>query len=343
MPRALTRYRTTRSGMRYNPYGAITRPRISTRIINNPRLAGSMTISRRGRRATSGQGVTDQYDRRLIYRKRRMPRYKKRQWKRFRNRVLAVSEKDLGSRTVVFNSQYNYSETGTNCDTKNVLGQIALYSIKHAVFGFFNDIDNITSSDPLGATNGKFLFHSAVLDVTITNVTKMVPDGAGETEPVVPWTLELDIYEISCSKNFETQSASSTLLDCFDEGATDTPAIWGTSLTLADRGTTPFDLPSALSEFGIRVWKKTKYELSYGKTITYQIRDPKRHIVDRASISDYKSTNKPGLTRWLLIIGKPVPGFVSDVLNTCKYYLGVTRKYMYKVKQVNVDADHITV
>lgn len=334
----------TRSGRTYGRYT----PTYATRIVPNVRrgvLTGvqsgaSLTRTMSRRQVTSGQGVTDQYNRKLIYRKQNVDRVRRLSWKRFRNKVLAVSEKDLGSKTVVFNFRKTWTLTGIDNDTKDLLGEMALYPIRHQTSNFLNDMNNIAFNDPSLTTSSKFIMQSGVLDVTFTNTSQMyLPDSDTPTG----WTLELDIYEIICSKNFETQADSTSLIDAFGEGATDTPAIWGTSITLDRRGVTPFDLPSALSEFGIKILKKTKYEVGYLKSITYQIRDPKRHVLDKAEIQDFSSTNKPNLTRWLLFNAKAIPGFGSSVLNNVEVVTGITRKYMYKSKEFADDQDHSTV
>ena len=69
----------------------------------NRLLTGTVTKKRQ----TSGLGVTQQHDRRMVYRKRRMSRRLKRRWRNFSRKVLSVSEKDLGSRTVVRNDLIN--------------------------------------------------------------------------------------------------------------------------------------------------------------------------------------------------------------------------------------------
>jgi len=108
------RNRTSRAGRR-----------MSTRL--SQRMGRSRTITRnRNRRQPSvaGIGITGQHDKRLVYLKRTMPRYKKRRWKSFINKVAAVSEKDLGTRSVLFNRVVNYSGTDSS---KQMVGTITLY------------------------------------------------------------------------------------------------------------------------------------------------------------------------------------------------------------------------
>ena len=180
---------------------------------------------------------------------------------------------------------------------------------------------------------GKLIFQSGVLDLTCVNRSTDDNDTGMQ--------LEMDVYEITCGKNFETVTATQKdLLQVFGQAAGDTDAIGtGTSLDLVTRGVTPWDLPQALSQYRVKIWKKSKYQMSPGGTFTYQMRDPKRHVMDKTTIEDYKGSNHPRITRWLLFIAKPVPGFASGINAVVQYDIGVTRKYMYKVNDSNIDQD----
>lgn len=302
------------------------------------RSGRSRTLTNRRHKFISGQGVTDHYDRKLIYRKKNMPRRRKRRWIKYIKKVDAASEKDLGTRTVVFNDKFYWDLIGTDNDGLQIRAQIALYPCKSTV-PHLTDVSKMLT-DPSLSTTSKVIMKSAVLDITgVNNSYTKASDNAAS----VPWTVELDCYEISCSQDFESQIGNFNLVDAFVEGATDTASIaipGSTGLTLSNRGVSPWDLPSALSEFGIKIWKKTKYELGPGKSFTYQVRDSRRRVLDKAKYEDYKATNIPGYTRWLLMIIKLVPGYPSgSIYNYCRVDFGITRKYSYKVKEQSGDAD----
>jgi len=134
------------------------------------------------------------------------------------------------------------------------------------------------------------------------------------------------------------------LLTAFSIGTTDTANIPGlaTGLTSTTRGWTPFDSTAALSQHRIKIWKKTKYFLSPQQTATYQFRDPKRHIFSKDSIPSSTSANWPGVTKWLLIVYKPTPGYNyvdSPNNDISELDIGVTRKYMYKINEDSTDYD----
>ena len=99
----------------------------------------SLRMARRGKGMTSGRGVTFEHDRQFIYKKKRMPRFKKRRWKRFVKNVQFMGAKSLGTRTVVFNSQYtNFTATYVF----QLATDVNLYSGQSADL-WRNDINNI--------------------------------------------------------------------------------------------------------------------------------------------------------------------------------------------------------
>jgi len=302
-----------------------------------------MTMTRNRRQVRSGNGVTTQHDRQLVYRKRTMPRFKKRRWRSFIKRVNAVSEKDLGSRTVVRNNlvveSFTMNLAGESFQEQMQLG---LYTNRDSAVDHLNDIGVMTRDTDVGTT-GKLLFHSAILDCTFRNTSS---HNAVDTLNFSTIRLECDVYEISSSAEWGNANAShgaNTLKDVFGEGATDTANVPGStnSLVRTRRGWSPWDLPSALSEYRIKIWKKTKFIIGEGETFTYQMRDPKRHRLDRQRMN-INGNNLPGFTRFLYVVYKPVPGYVYTDLtpDTVSLSCGVTRKYMYKVLDKTQDFDY---
>lgn len=314
--------------------------------------ARSRTMFRKRRKKTmSGQGVTTQYDRRQIYRKRSMPRFKKRRWRRFVQKVNAVSERTLGTRSVVFNTNDQAYNANSN---QQVVFEFALYGLSSGQYPL-TDISNISALENTGNPTSaagitvndttKFMFQSGVLDVTIRNASTVNVDG---TEVIaIGAKIELDIYEISSPIDWSDAITNyGTLGSLFALAATETPTIAnapvGGDVTIMKRGVTPWDLPYALSKFRLKIWKKTKFFIPSGDTITYQIRDPKRHVWTRGFIEQEGGANLPGATRWLFCIAKLVPGLpigtgVDEYVPRLDY--GVTRKYTYKLEGANDDRD----
>lgn len=214
-------------------------------------------------------------------------------------------------------------------------------------------MDYENASDPTAAAGitvadtTKFLFKSAVLDVTIRNTSTL--NVLGTQTPDSRGKMEIDVYEIISPKEW-VDSASNyyTLGSCFTKGDGLTPRIGGagTGLDLALRGVTPWDVPAALSYFRLKILKKTKYFVNNGDTFTYQVRDPKRRVMMQERLEKMAGVNVPRWSRHVLFIGKLVPGNTlgSGVGTwTESMTFGITRKYFYKIEGANDDRDRYAV
>lgn len=311
----------------------------------------SRTAQRRARMGNSGLGVTTQHDSRLIYRKRRMPRYKKARWRRFKNRVLAVSEKDLGSQQVIFNNVFApFNATPGN----QLVYDISLYGLK-STNSRHNDLNNISgflanavTTPTTGLTvdsSAKVLFQSAVLDLTIRNASTFTQSD-GSVVFASATRMEVDIYEcIMTHSAEETGTTYNNLMDIFAENKARTGPIGGGATTEVDyvlRGVTPFDLSYSLSRFGVKITKKTKYTISNNDQITYQMRDPRRYSVVNREMVNQDGFNRPRMTKIVFIVGKLSPGLTIGSSATPGNYnevlqIGCTRKYFFKIENYTED------
>nr|UOF82187.1 putative capsid protein [Cressdnaviricota sp.] len=293
----------------------------------------------------SGGGITAQHDRQFVYGRKRMPYRKRRIWGRFVKKCGAVALKQCGIRSVVFNKATSFTNTTSQ---NHGVGWCALYS-QTSTSTELNDLNYIGNLENFAANptsaagetvqlGTKVYFRSAILDVTIRN-TSFTSITLTEDVP-----LEVDLYQIivgrigrdSVNGNFTTIKAF------YDIAQADTQIIKGTAgfdVDIDKRGCTPFDLTKALSMFGIKIWKKTKYYLASNQTMTFQVRDPKRHVFFRDKVDGLNNgCNMPGITRFFYIVFKAVPGITIDASNTTEsIWMGVTRKYMYKVEGLNED------
>lgn len=331
-------------------------PRFKRRRLNPKRIPRGrkwnrgLAALRRRKRYTSGKGVTTQHDRAMIYRKRNMPSRTKRRWKGFARKVKWIDESKLGTRTVVFNT--SDSDTNTSAQQHGVFG-LGLYTQSSTAKTYLNDLDYIANLENTGNPTAvadatidsttKFMFHSAVMDVTFRNTSYIANDTTN-----LGGTLEVDVYEMSVGAygRDSVNGVYITLESFFTVGAGDTQTIGGAigqDVTIVKRGVTPWDLPTALSQSRVKIYKKSKYFLPSGGTFTYQVRDPRRHVSNYKNMEESEGCNKRGWTRWIMIVYKVVPGFTvgpgaGQVTESLSY--GLTRKYMYKLEGFNQTRDY---
>lgn len=307
----------------------------------------SYTDTKTKKRITSGSGVTAQHDSRVVYRKKWMPKYKKRPWKKFTRKVQAVLNKSLASKTIVFNSSQptTFGSPGTPAASAQVWNSIFLYGNNGdpGVSGTSTTIGGgdlrkcvsiLTGiSDAVTAANTKIRFSSAVLDITFCH-------SGSYTGPV-----ELDVYDVVFRKETPNSSIGATIANA--EGATRAISPVAGTLTLNSRGVTPFDLPLFLSATGCTILKKVKYFMSVGQAVTYQIRDPRNRTLTKYDITDYGVTStdntsgygswiKERWTRGVIYIVKPVAGFPDAPIT---FYAGATRKYLCQLLDDDLISD----
>lgn len=302
----------------------------AARMVNNWNKSRMQTKMNRKLRIAS-YGVTQQHDARVTYRRKRMPRYKRKRWTAFKKKVQAVVQSNLATISKVANSTV-YCATYAPVSTSN-----QAYAVVHLYgkcgktnTGGISDIEvgqrdlrDLFGFNEANVAN-KVHFKAGILDLTMTNKTI---NSAG----TATGTLEVDLYHIIYRGN-STQRIG--LTNVFDEAAQATTG----SMTLSNRGVTPFELPEASSIGNYKIIKKTKLFIGYGQTATYQIRDPKNYFVDTAEIFQGMTTSTSEtsfchapMTQSLLVVAKTCPGF--DV--NPNLVIGASRAYHYTILESN--------
>lgn len=321
---------------------------------------------RYARKFTGGNGITKEHDRANIYRKRKMPRFKKRRWKRFSKKVLAVSEKDMGTQTVVFNDTLESGDFLNTDASKTGSVTLGLYTLNGAQTTMQDlsvmMLDLHTGAPTVASGTTKYastnvIFKSGVFDLTLTNTCY---DRIGGTNNInSAYTLEVDVHVVSIRKPLSdlttlTLSGGGTQvaevgIPNIDEAIKmaelsvkkiggDDNKIFDTTAGKFNRGGTLWDTPHGLGTFGMKIWSKRKYFIPGGQTMTYQMRDAKRRVMTPEW--NMVGSNKPGWTKFLYITYKLCPGIGTvGALNATdirtRISCGVTRKYSYKIEGVN--------
>lgn len=334
------RYGSSRNRM----YGSYTGMGAARRVAQ--RAARSYTMTRRRKTTSSGMGVTTQHDSRLIYRKKRMPSYKRRSLRAFSNKVNWAQEKDLGTQQYVINQLSTFNNTTSG---NQVTADLSLYAFQ-STNNRHNDLRDLSAFIAGAVTtpgtglavdpSSKIIFQSAILDVTIRNGSTFNGTSGSNAR------LEVDVYEMTFGTELaENGSFFPALIandGLFAQNPTQTYSIGGagTEISREKRGVTPFDLSYVLSRFKGKIYKKTKYQLSSGEQVTYQMRDPKRRVCTLRELQTQNGNNKPGWTKWLYITARLSPGLtVGAAVDTYQEVIniGMTRKYVYKVENYTED------
>lgn len=266
------------------------------------------------KKSSSRTGVTQHHDATTTYRKRRMPRRKRRSWRKFVKKVEAANEKQLGTKTIVYS--YTYTGSSTTANGQNFLF-CSLYGVRGSAptneIGSADLYKLFTNAISTSSYLNKLTFKSAVLDVTLTNT------GTNK--------LEVDLYVLK----YWGQSDYNSFNTAHSNAATDTTTmdpnatLFFGALTIFKRGVTLFDMPALIKYAKIGIVKKVKYWIDVGDTVTYQIRDPRTHVISEAMVNNTEHPASPKLTQSLFINFKPVSGSSETSGNTLS--MGVTRKY----------------
>lgn len=314
------------------------------------KTARARTQTKRRRNLTTGVGVTTQHDARLVYRKRTMPRYKRLRWRGFVNKVHAVSERELGTQQIVFNQLQEFSNSTSG---NQVVADLSLYSFRSGTQSRFDDMNQLAAliATQSGTTDtglqvgasSKILFQSAVLDITVRNSSFITSTSAPDSRA----RLEVDVYELTFTKGTSDISADYAQLrgtGLLSQNAAQTIAIGGgatTEIAIERRGCTPFDLSYVCSKFGMKIWKKTKYQLGNGDQFTYQLRDPGRKTCTFRDLTQNDGMNRVGWTKFVLMVARSAPGLsvgaTPGVDITERVSVGFTRKYVYKIENMTED------
>ncbi len=297
--------------------------------------------SRKRVRGRYGIGTTNQYDRANVYRKKRMPYRKRKRWASFVKKVRSAENTTLGTRTRVFNNQIELVQgSGSGVVKSQLFRSLALYSCE-GKYTWDKDLNQLLSDDANISKSGRIQMISGIFDMTLVNTSV---DSANQ-----PMGVELDIYVCTAKKLFRYKQEDGTYVwNNIEEAMYDGQQSSSNIGTLGrvdtfDRGATPFDMTLALSSFGIKILSKKKYFLPNGNQMTYQMRDPKNRIFSKDNIENTRGQNKPGATKFLILVAKGLPGAATEGPDyKVRLNIGCTRKYAYKVNEDDEDKTGFT-
>lgn len=269
----------------------------------------SRTTTKQKSKNTSEPGVTNEYQVKTIYRRRRMPRYKKKKWVSFYKKTSAVIDSRLATKTMLINDAYDVTNV-INEQTFSAYMLYGLYGQDKNGFAGNSDVARVLQNYPVTSTA---IFKSAIMDMTLVNKGTI--------------SLEVDLYHVVFWKKNNDKNFDDTVTRAVAE--TDLTA-GTTTLSLKTRGATPFDIPQIMRQTGMKILKKIKYFLGAGNCATYQIRDARNRRFPTSALPANLAVNEefilPGWTQGIIVVHKPVAGFQNQA---APISIGCTRKYAY--------------
>lgn len=274
--------------------------------------------------------VTSEHDFKTRYRKRRMPRRKRKAWKRFSRKVRAVLYSNLGLRVAkVVSPGYIWAAVDTTTfysanlyPTSGIASTVGTLATTSGT-GNYDDLLKIFARENSSASvikaGDKFMFQSACLDVLLTNL--------GSTPTII------ECYYWQANDTLGDLAAEDSLEELYTNGFTSghmTGIGGGTALSATAPGTTPFNNP-AFCHF-VKIIKKTQILLSPSATTTLQLRDPKNHRLTGEAIT--QSAIRRGLTRGIFFqfYGAPTS---ANSYSSASLKIFTTRIYNYYALEDN--------
>jgi len=328
----------TRSGRRLRraPFRRRTRRRLTYGSIRARPYAGV---------STNYGGASVQYRK-----KRSLKRGRGRRSSRITRVVKKVLSTQLGTRSAIFGGNVVNNDTGSPTSVQ-LCQSFCLYGTSYAS-GTQQDGDllriaqaesaaNVAQDPNEAAFTGKLLFRSAVMEITCQNFSYTT---AEPQQTPFSATLAVDVYEVTARRKFDSLAGGggvaaggfNDIASAFTVGGSQQTAIAsaGGNLTsapvnLSTFGTTPWDFPPTLSEFGVKIWKKTRFILRGGESFTYLMKGKKHRSIAKNVVEDNVGGNMPGWTRWCIIIARLAPGDRGSAGATAWLACSAIRKYTY--------------
>jgi len=284
----------------------------------------SFTNTKKGKKSHTGW-LTNQYDVKTQYRRRRMPRRRRKAWVRKVRMVNHIVNNKLGSQYQMLRSFNNQTAMAGNQGffSAGIYGENGSSSVAND-FGI-DDLYNLDFKSGETSLINKWSLKSGVLDVEIVNI--------GSEDNLN--TMTIDCYEIICRKDMNAQGSSSFNgpADCFNKSFAEQDLLGtNTALGASIPGVTPFQASTFCQHF--KILRKTRVLLSPGQATHFMYRDAK----DRTYV--YDQSSRPVCSRgWyhgFLFICQGV-ATVGDYAGQINYSITAQRYYDY----VKVDTNYV--
>lgn len=238
--------------------------------------------------------ITNQYDSKVMYRRKRASKQFKRKakkYKKFVKKVLAANDHRNEKQKVQFNNTGRLT-AAANAQITHAQ-YFELYGGATGVDGFRDLERMITALGDTSTSQTRNYFRSAHLEASLLNT------GSA--------SMYVDMYHYICRKN--TGGSGATPQVFLDAGYTSSPTnMGGSSLAGGTVGVTPFQSSEFCSYF--KIIKKTSTLLGAGQAMDFQINEFKNRIFKYDDMQDHGCIK--GVTRGVLLICYGVPNTATD-------------------------------
>lgn len=272
----------------------------------------SYTKSKQKKGSVEGRVITTQYDAATRYRRKPMPRRKKSSWVSFVRKSQAVNQKSQALNSKVI----SYPTRTTWVANAQASVGFCLYPIQMGNAAQDRDVLECFT-DQYGGAGGvtdygsrKLFFKSGCIDIQLQN--------SGSASCIV------DCYRIVMKQNYQTANTTVGGIWNATFSEQNTGAIGNANVAL-----TPFQNPNFCRVF--KVLSKKEVLLSAGQVTTFQLRDPKNHLISgRTMIAEV--TGIPYITTGMFFQIRGVPGGgATPELSAGSINFGIQKTYNYAI------------
>lgn len=284
---------------------------------------------RSSRRSSTGKRssnavTTHDHDFTSTYRRKRMPKHKRKRWVSFVRKVQAARATTAGLRSCGRTSIFSVTPAA-NAQEYTFMG---LYSYNGGIgsagpavgFDTNDDMQQVLTNEDAIISSHKYMFQSGTIRMTATSV--------GQTSPVVipVSACVLHIYSLGVRDDIVPGvlsgiNPSNLFFDSYTLAGQIGAAgkISGTQMIA-----TPFNNSNFLRFF--KIYSVKKIQLEANESFSWEFRDPKNHVVNGSDVPVWGA--KRGITKYWFMTVVGVPASTGQTA-PCKVQFVVTKNYNY--------------
>lgn len=336
MTRAVRNYRRNQL-TRAHPYAALA-GRAAGALLRGYMNRSSRKTASRSRNAGSKSStfpVSQYHENRTLYRRKRMPRGKKRRWVAFKKKVQSVSWGSNKKNVVYHKDAYDCGWSADGVGVSDVMMNTGFNTANPAFYDMLRCLQVAQQSSTSAAQLGRILVKNARCFMTVTNAsnTQVYMD--------VYWLycrkdvsdLPADLMKVGMSTTAVLEAGGDTVL-----GTEETSTV-GTNKALTSFGATPF-MSTALTKH-FKITKVTKHLLAPGTSVEFSMNYAKNFFVSQPTqeaATPNAIASLKGKTKGCLIVAYGPPNSVAGT--TGQYgaagQLYIRREVQYTFHPVDV-------